>query len=91
MNSIIQIAIKDLRILSRDKAALFFLIGMPVMMGVFFGFMYQGVGGKPKDGSVSVGVVDEDQSKMSKLLVEKLKANKILKVIGTLLVLIILI
>ena len=58
MNSIIQIAIKDLRILSRDKAALFFLIGMPVMMGVFFGFMYQGVGGKPKDGSVSVGVVE---------------------------------
>ncbi len=83
MNSIIQIAIKDLRILSRDKAALFFLIGMPVMMGVFFGFMYQGVGGKPKDGSVSVGVVDEDQSKMSKLLVEKLKANKILNVIET--------
>ena len=80
MKSIIQLALKDLKIISREKAALFFLIGMPVMMGLFFGFIYLGFGSKSKPGSISVVVVDLDQSEMSAKLIENLEKQDMLAI-----------
>jgi len=79
MNAILNIAYKDLLLLSRDRMALFFLLGFPVLMGVLFGLMYQS-SGRPEPGSVGIAVIDEDQSAMSRALIENLTANPSLKV-----------
>ena len=42
MRSILNLALKDLRLLSRDWMALFFIIAFPVIMGVFFGLIGMG-------------------------------------------------
>lgn len=80
MRSIVLIALKDLRIVARDKGALFFLIGFPVILGLFFGMMYNGAGKQPQPGSVPISVVDLDQSPMSASFIELLKQNKTLKI-----------
>lgn len=82
MSNILQIALKDLKILSRDKAAMFFLIGLPVIMGLFFGFIYQGMGGS-ENINMAVAVVDEDNSKMSALFLDNLKSNESIEVVET--------
>jgi ABC-2 type transport system permease protein len=74
MKQIVQIAFKDLRIVSRDKAALVFLIGMPVLMGVFFGFLYKGMS-SGESTALAIAIVDEDESAMSAKLIEHLQAN----------------
>lgn len=79
MNAILNIAYKDLLLLSRDRMALFFLLGFPVLMGVLFGLMYQS-SGRPEPGSVGIAVIDEDQSAMSQALIQNLTANTSLQV-----------
>lgn len=79
MNSILNIAHKDLLLLSRDRMALFFLLGFPVLMGVLFGLMYQNPG-RPEPGSVGIAIIDEDQSTMSRALIENLRTNESLSV-----------
>ena len=39
-------AVKDLRLMSRDWLGLFFIFGFPILMAVFFGAMYGRVGGE---------------------------------------------
>ena len=36
MNQVLVMAIKDLRLLFRDKLGAFFIIGFPILMGIFF-------------------------------------------------------
>jgi ABC-2 type transport system permease protein len=79
MGNIITIAWKDMILLSRDRMAMFFLLAFPVLMGVLFGLMYQKPG-QPKPRGLAVGVVDEDQSKMSEALINNLVANESLQV-----------
>ena len=64
-------ALKDLRLLSRDRIGMFFMLAFPVLMGVFFGSVMGGVG---RSGSteLSVAIVDEDDSEMSRAFVEGL-------------------
>ena len=42
MHPVFLIAIKDLKQLLRDRIGLFFLVGFPVLIGVFFGFVFGG-------------------------------------------------
>ena len=42
MNKITVIAIKDLRLLFRDKVGLFFIFAFPVCMGLLFGLVTPG-------------------------------------------------
>ena len=64
MRSVVAMALKDLLLISRDGMGVFFIIGFPVLIGLLFGSMYNWVG---NTGSVSmtIAVVDEDQSEMS--------------------------
>ena len=78
MSAVFNIAIKDLKLLSRDKAAMFFLLVFPVLMGVFFGVMYMGMG-KQSSSGIKIAVVDDDQSTMSTKFIEHLKANQNLR------------
>lgn len=69
MNAIWAIARKDLLLLLRDKAGLFWVAGFPFVMAILFGFFFGGGGGKR--GELAVLLVDEDKSAWS----EKFAAN----------------
>ena len=80
MKQVLCMAIKDLRLLSRDKMGAFFIIGFPILMGLFFGLMMGGAGGSGGTGKMEVAIVDQDASDISKKFVETLTANKSLKI-----------
>ena len=43
MNSVIILALKDLRILWRDPVRLFWVLGFPLLMALFFGSVFSEV------------------------------------------------
>ncbi len=73
MRSIITLAIKDLRLLARDRLGMFFIVVFPVVMGVFFGLINASFTSEPESGSMAIAIVDRDDSEMSHLFVEKLR------------------
>ena len=70
--AVVALAAKDLRLLSRNRATLFFALGWPVLMALFFGYVFGGGGEK---GRIPVVVVDEDRTPESARLVERLTAT----------------
>ena len=75
MQAVWHLACKDLLILSRDKMGLFFILGFPVLMGLFFGNI---MGGPSSDGPQSklrLAIVDEDASDISKAFIANLESN----------------
>lgn len=72
-------ALKDLKLLTRDKIGVFFMLGFPIIMGVFFGNVMGNVG-NTKDAKLEIAVIDEDNSAMSKKLVESLSKNEMLQI-----------
>jgi ABC-2 type transport system permease protein len=78
MPTIFAIAIKDLRLLWRDKAGLFWVIGFPLAMALFFGSIFSGDGGA--QGAMRIGVVDSDSTEYSRGLIADLKKSDALSV-----------
>ncbi len=76
MRAIWTIALKDLRELTRDKVGLFWCLGFPLALAVFFANVFAGGGGKRA--KLGVAVVDEDRSAYSALFVERLKKRNAL-------------
>ncbi len=72
MRTAFVMAIKDLRLITRDWLGLFFIIGFPILMGVFFGSMYGGVDGDDQSRELEIAVVDQDDSETSRRFIEKL-------------------
>ena len=74
MRSVLTMAWKDLTLMRRDSMGLFFIIGFPVLMGVFFGL----IAGSFSSGTaeLSVAVVDEDRSTVSARFVRALANNE---------------
>jgi len=75
MHSIFKIAVKDLRILFRDKTGAFFIIGFPILMGLFFGLIMGGTSSRG-GGAMNIAVVDQDQSEMSGKFIKLLRTNE---------------
>ncbi|MEL7497565.1 MAG: ABC transporter permease [Planctomycetota bacterium] len=73
---IFSMAMKDLKVLFRDKMGAFFIIGFPILMGLFFGLVMGGEPGSGGSAKMKVAVVDNDQSEFSKQFVESLQANE---------------
>lgn len=71
MNAVLAIALKDLRLLARNRATLFFTFVWPILMAVGFGLMFGGEGEKAK---LRVLVIDQDRSVGSKALFDGLLA-----------------
>jgi ABC-2 type transport system permease protein len=79
MRTVLTMAVKDLRLMSRDWLGMFFIIGFPIAMAIFFGTIMGSMG--PGDGApMSVAVVDEDRSPMSQRFVDDLVASGNVKV-----------
>ena len=82
MRPILTLALKDIKLLFRDKAGLFWIIGFPLLMALFFGAIFGGSGGGSVS-SVQIAIVDEDNSEYSQKFVEKLSAAKMLEITNT--------
>jgi len=80
MRSVLSLALKDLRLLSRDWMALFFIIAFPVIMGVFFGLIGMGFSSGSPSSAIPVGIVDLDESDISRRFVENLSSNGAIEV-----------
>ncbi len=76
MNAIWAIAAKDLRLLLRDKADLFWVLGFPILIAFFFGSIS---GGGGKRAVMPVAIVDQDQTAYSRAVVKQLRSSEALR------------
>lgn len=79
---ILDLALKDLSQMFRDKQSLLFLVAMPIVFTFFMGFAYRNVGGDPNaDTRIPLALVDpEPETLLNKTLVTRLEASDSLRV-----------
>ena len=80
---IIDLALKDLAQIFRDKRSLLFLVAMPIVFTLFLGFAYQsGSNGSPEDSHILLGWVNQDADGMlSEQLLTLLKNSDAVKLV----------
>lgn len=71
----IDLAIKDLTQLVRDWKAALFLVIMPVVFTLLFGFAFGGLGGGEQDARLPVAVADQDRGRLSAMLAQDILAE----------------
>ncbi|HEX7078271.1 MAG TPA: ABC transporter permease [Candidatus Eisenbacteria bacterium] len=76
MSAIWTIAMKDLLLLRRNKAALFWVVGLPILMALFFG----SIGGGGGRAAMPVAIVNEDSTAYARALVGRLRGSEALRV-----------
>ena len=79
MQTVFKMALKDLKLLFRDKMGAFFIVVFPILMGVFFGLMTSGTSNGDRS-KIDIAIVDQDQSPMSETFIANLNTNEGLKV-----------
>ncbi len=67
---------KDLLLLLRDRVNFFFTFFFPIILGLFFGLVFN----NPTPPGISLGVVDEDQTARSQAFVTQLQSTEGIKV-----------
>ena len=83
MKSIVHLAFKDLRILFRDPMGAFFLLGFPVLMGLFLGLIMGGPSSGGKANKIKIAIVDQDGGDVADTFIQTLANNKNLDVQAT--------
>jgi ABC-2 type transport system permease protein len=78
MNAIWTVALKDLKLLTRDRLGMFWILGFPLMYALFLGAIFGG-SGQPNR-ALTVAVIDEDDSPASQAFIERLKKSEALTV-----------
>ena len=73
MAAVLAIALKDLKLLFRVKAAFFFTMVWPLLVAVIFGSLFGGGGRGPA--RLAIAVTDDDQTAASKAFVDGLAAR----------------
>jgi ABC-2 type transport system permease protein len=76
MKKSLMLTLKDLKVLSRDKFSLFWVLCFPALFSLFFGAIYS-TGSKGPSG-MKIAVADEDQSEFSKLYISRLESYEAL-------------
>jgi ABC-2 type transport system permease protein len=76
---VLDIALKDLLQLVRDRKTFMFLLIMPVAFTLLFGYAFGGFGGGASDSRLPVGYLDQDGSRLSKKLNGLLAASKVIR------------
>jgi ABC-2 type transport system permease protein len=79
MAALLTLALKDLRLLLRDRAGLFWVLFFPLLMAIFFGSI---MGGGDDDGAntLPIAVVDEDGTDASRAFADRLAKSEALRV-----------
>ena len=75
MKAILALTGKDLKLILRDRWALFWIIAFPLLYSLFFGAIFGG-GGDEGRGSMSIAIVDEDATAESRALIERLAGHE---------------
>lgn len=75
---VLDLACKDLRQLVRDWKAAAFLVAMPIVFTLMFGFAFGGFGGEV-DPRLPVGFVDQDGGALSRSLLEALDRSETIR------------
>jgi len=79
---ILDLALKDLSQILRDKKVLLFLVAMPIVFTLFMGFAYNSEGSDENaDTRLPLAVVAESDSRLSQMLLERLEASDEVKVV----------
>jgi ABC-2 type transport system permease protein len=76
---VLDIALKDLLQLVRDRKTFMFLLIMPVAFTLLFGYAFGGFGGGASDSRLPVGYLDQDGSRLSKRLNGLLATSKVIR------------
>ena len=79
MREVIAMAVKDLRLLLRDKAGFFFTLFFPLIIAVFFGAIFGGGGGGTRS-AIPIIVVDEDNTQGSRTFTAALDSASEVKI-----------
>jgi len=77
MHAVWAIALKDLRLLVRDKADLFWVLAFPILIAFFFGSIS---GGGGKRAELPIAIVDQDQTDYSRAIAKRLASSEALRV-----------
>lgn len=75
MGAISALVLKDLRLLSRDRGAVFLTFAWPLLLAIFFGALGFGAGTTDRERSMTVLVIDDDASDASEALLEQLDGD----------------
>ena len=75
MHPIVTMALKDIKLLLRDRLGAFFIFGFPVLMGIFFGLVIGGMGDNRSRGAMQVAMVDLDNTAASQRFAKRLGDN----------------
>ncbi len=75
MNAILAMALKDIRLLTRDRVGLFFIIGFPFVYALFIGSIFS-TGSSGRGGGFQVAVADEDNTDASRAFITRLDESK---------------
>ncbi|MBD3234006.1 MAG: ABC transporter permease subunit [candidate division Zixibacteria bacterium] len=78
MKTILIMAMKDLRLLWRDRFGLFWVIGFPFAIALLFGTVFSGGGGGASE--IDIAVVDEDSSASSIEFISELEKSEAFKI-----------
>ena len=74
MKQIIALAMKDLRLMPRNRGGMFFTFVWPILVTVLFGIMFGGQG-DGEQGKVRIATVDQDNSEGSRAFLKKLEES----------------
>lgn len=80
MNAVWTIAMKDLKLLARNRAAFFWVLGFPILIALFFGSIS---GGGGRRAPLPVAITDQDGTEYSRAIAERLRKSDALKVKAT--------
>jgi len=75
MKPVLVLALKDLKLIYRDKFGLFWLLVFPLLMALFFGSIFSGAGESGGRAAMKVAVVDRDNTDFSKAFVSHLDSS----------------
>ncbi len=79
MQGLLTLALKDLRLLLRDRAGLFWILFFPLLMAIFFGSIFGG-GGDGGANALPIALVDEDGTEASGAFADRLAKSEALRV-----------
>ncbi|MDO8944419.1 MAG: ABC transporter permease [Desulfobacterales bacterium] len=79
MKRIFDIAINDMTQTLRDRLTFMFLLIMPVLFTLLFGFAFGGAAAMPGDSRLAVGFLDQDQSQLSGELKSTLQRSTLIR------------